>query len=109
MSLEHESEWLVPELQDSDWYLDYVEVGEDEQPEERHYGYLIESYTFINHEAEISLACNIEESRKCIRSYQVYVDELGGGETIYFYQNRKNWWSGIRDLMSMNPNEVVDL
>lgn len=96
---ENSDGYLVPELQDSEWELEYVEVAADEQPADMSYGWLVESYFFVHSDEEIGLTCNIEDHHQYDRKYQIYADEVGGGETIYNFQSRKNWWSGIRRIM----------
>ena len=103
--------YLVPELQDSEWELEYVEVASDENPCEMEYGWLIESYEFTNSEEDITLMCNVEapENHPGLRDYEVYAYFEGGQGWLHSYRSRKDWWNGIRELMRRNPNEVIGL
>jgi len=103
-----DSKHLVPELEDSDWEVEYVEVAADEHPQKMEYGWLLESYEFSHENEDITLMCNAEapENQPGLRDYEVYAYFEGCQGWLHSYRSRKDWWNGIKELMSKNPEEV---
>jgi hypothetical protein len=92
---------LIPELENSDWEVEHVEVAADEHPQEMEWKYIVESYEFTYPETDIRLVCNVEASKNqsAERKYDMY---LYVGYELHFIQSfetRRKWWSGIRKTM----------
>ena len=105
------SQWLVPEIQDSEWELEDVEVASDERPLEMAYGWMVESYSFRHDEKNIELTCNVEayDEAPGKRAYDVYVYVDEEQEELLNFHSRYWWWNGIRDILANKSNRVVAL
>jgi hypothetical protein len=99
-------EYLIPELQDSDWELVCVEVSSDEQPQEMEYGWLVESYWFEHGEQDLELTCNLESYEDGSRDYEVYVYARSEEPFILNFRSRLDWWTGIRNILADRHSEV---
>lgn len=95
---------LIPE--DSDWELEYTEVATDEVPQEMSYGWLVEAYEFSHSEEELSLTCNIEAYENGGRNYEVYVYAEEEEPLILDFRSRKDWLTGIKQILRDENNEV---
>jgi len=101
--------YLVPELQDSDWELDYVELGSDEVPEKRDEVWLIESYHFTHSEKDITLYCNMEVNPDDSRSHEVNVQVRDEDPLILNFSSRREWWTGIKQILADENSEVKEV
>jgi len=91
--------YLVQELKESDWELDYTEVGSNEQPEKRGEIWLIESYHFTHSREDITLYCNVE-ARNGSRNYEVNIQAKDEDPLILSFRTRLDWWTGIKKILA---------
>lgn len=98
---------LVPD--DSDWELDYVEIGSDEQPDKRGEVWLIESYHFTHDQEDITLYCNVEAYDMGSRTYDVNVQVRDEDPLILNFSSRREWWTGIKQILADENNEVNEV
>jgi hypothetical protein len=98
-------EYLVPELKESAWELEYVEIGSDEQPEKRGEVWLIESYHFTHGQEDITLYCNLEAQKES-RNYEVNVQVKDEDPLILNFRSRLDWWTGIKQVLKDKDNRV---
>lgn len=97
---EQKSKHLIPELKESEWELEYVEVSTSDKPVKMAYGWLVESYWFTHSDRDLQLICNVEDYEDKDKKYYVSLEEEDEETSIINFANRFEWWTGIREILS---------
>jgi len=101
--------YLIPELEESDWEHTYTELGSDEQPEKRDEVWLIESYHFTHSTQDVKLYCNMEVNPDDSRTHEVNVQVRDEDPLILSFESRREWWTGIKQILKDEDNRVNEV